>query len=1053
MLAKLQKMSVGIRVTVVVVFMVATALTAGLAIGLQYYFGRAMASEAATELYATASSGIATKWRTVGEQNVMAIDLLAENPTLADRTKTDSHLELLANLMRRNPLYYGVYIGHEDGSFYELINVNTSNAARRAFRATPTDQWVLISIDGTAENRERRFEYMDDSFKVRVIRSEPTDFDVSSRPWYRGALEADSSYRSEPYLFAQLGLPGRTVAKQISGTQSVIGIDMTLDTVSKFLQEQDISRKGEVFIYRPDGQIIASSRAPDTQNNLPVPALNLTVEEIEYLKTLPELVVSNELDWPPFDFAIVGQPQGYSIDVMRLIGAMLDIDLRFVNGYTWSELVARFQAGEIDLLHSVLLNDTNAQWGIPSDSYATLPYAFVTLADKPDISSMSELVGRRVAIPEGWSVIKVINERYPDVEIVEAKSTHNAIELVLDGTVDAAFDNEVILRYIERHYFISGLKYDINIDMGQGDLPNKLHVLSSDRYEQLSPILNRAIAALGKAQRDYLESQWLAFSDDDAEPKSTGAVPLDILMEATEDPALHRTMLEVDYDGQPHYVYAEPLNDEVQGGMYLGMLVPAKAVVDPFMDKVKLSSMITAAFLFLLMPLSWAFATPIVRPVKQLAMENEKIRRRDYDDVEKITSHVTEIHQLSSSMVKMVEAIKAHEQAQRDLMDAFIKLIAQAIDDKSPYTGGHCERVPELALMLAEKASATDAGVFSQFKLEGEDQWREYRIAAWLHDCGKITTPEHIVDKGSKLETIYNRFHEVRMRFEALWRDAEIDFLKELREHPEREAELAEELKRQQARLQDDFAFVADCNVGGEFLDPEKQERLRSIAQLQWQRNFDNRAGLSPVEELAVGPSEPKALPVTENLLQDRPEHIIPRTRSTDYPPEFGINMDIPEHLYNQGEVYNLSISRGTLTAEDRFKINEHMISTIKMLESLPLPEELKNVPRYASTHHETMRGSGYPRKLPGEQLSIPERILAVADVFEALTASDRPYKKAKPISVAIDILHKMVEDDHIDRDCFELFVREKVYLAYANQFLDPSQIDDVDESKYLQVA
>jgi HD-GYP domain-containing protein (c-di-GMP phosphodiesterase class II) len=160
--------------------------------------------------------------------------------------------------------------------------------------------------------------------------------------------------------------------------------------------------------------------------------------------------------------------------------------------------------------------------------------------------------------------------------------------------------------------------------------------------------------------------------------------------------------------------------------------------------------------------------------------------------------------------------------------------------------------------------------------------------------------------------------------------------------------------------------------------------------------------------------------------------------------------MDVPEHLYNLGEIYNLSISRGTLTEEDRFKINEHMITTIKMLEGLPFPDELKNVPRYASTHHETMSGSGYPRRLPGEALSVPERILAVADVFEALTASDRPYKKAKSVSAAIDILHKMVLDNHIDKDCFQLFIHSKVYLSYAEKFLTSEQIDSVDESKYM---
>jgi HD-GYP domain-containing protein (c-di-GMP phosphodiesterase class II) len=160
--------------------------------------------------------------------------------------------------------------------------------------------------------------------------------------------------------------------------------------------------------------------------------------------------------------------------------------------------------------------------------------------------------------------------------------------------------------------------------------------------------------------------------------------------------------------------------------------------------------------------------------------------------------------------------------------------------------------------------------------------------------------------------------------------------------------------------------------------------------------------------------------------------------------------MDVPPYLANLGEIYNLSVSRGTLTAEDRFRINEHMISTIKMLESLPFPAELSKVPRYASTHHETMRGSGYPRRLSGEELSIPERLLAVADIFEALTASDRPYKKAKTISEALDILYKMVEDHHVDRDCFELFVRDGVYMQYAREFLDPAQIDEVDVGKYL---
>jgi len=1037
---------------VVAVFMLATALTAALAIGLQYYFGRQMASEAATELYTTASSGIVTKWDAIGDQNTTVISLLSDNPSITNRDEADRHLATFASVMRRNPLYYGMYLGHADGSFYELVNLDASKTARKSLRATHSDKWVVISVNGSATGRYRRFEYLDDSFKKRIVRTEATDFLATERAWYTEALQADTAYVSPPYLFAQLGVPGRTLSKQIAGTDSVIGIDMTLETVSDFLRDQDISDESEIFIYKADGQIIASNRAEEEKEPFPLPELLLTEQEQAYIASLPPLVVSNEANWPPVDYTFLGKPQGYSVDVVRMIAETIGLEITFVQGLTWTDLVAQFKAGKIDLLHSVRLSDENAQWGQPTGSYARLPWTLVTREGSPAIRGLAELAGRKLAIPASWSIVPLVQERFPNVEIVATENTLEGIERVQNGSVDAAMDNEMILRYLEKHYFLTGIQYDVDIDLGTGDVPENLHILVKDGSPQLVAILDKAIAALGVEQRQYLASQWLDYDAGKAAKEEMG-VPSDAFIKAANEATMQKTLLEVEIGGREYYAYAANLSAFVQGSLSLGMLVPKEAVIDPFMDKVKLSSAVTAGFLLLLIPLSWAFASPIVRPVRQLALENDKISLRQYDDVRQVPSRIKEIYQLSESMLEMVAAIKAHEIAQRDLMDAFIQLIAQAIDDKSAYTGGHCERVPELAIMLAKSASTSTDGPFDEFTLGNEDQWREYRIAAWLHDCGKITTPEHIVDKGSKLETIYNRIHEVRMRFETLWRDAEIDFLKELLEQPEQEDALREQLANQRERLQDDYAFIADCNVGGEFLDPEKQQRLQSIAGMTWERHFDDRIGLSPVEELSTPPNETADLPATERLLQDRPEHLIERSRSTDYPAEFNINMDIPENLYNLGEIYNLSISRGTLTAEDRFKINEHMISTIKMLESLPFPKELKNVPRYASTHHETMRGSGYPRKLPGDQLSIPERILAVSDVFEALTASDRPYKKAKPISVAIDILHKMVLDEHLDKDCFELFLRDKVYLQYAERFLPASQIDEVDVSKYLNVA
>ncbi|CCQ74849.1 HD domain-containing phosphohydrolase [Magnetospira sp. QH-2] len=417
----------------------------------------------------------------------------------------------------------------------------------------------------------------------------------------------------------------------------------------------------------------------------------------------------------------------------------------------------------------------------------------------------------------------------------------------------------------------------------------------------------------------------------------------------------------------------------------------------------------------------------------------------------------------SENVVDFVEALAAQAavaldnrnlvEAQRVLLDSFIQLIAGAIDAKSPYTGGHCARVPELSAKLVKAASDANHGPFADFQLDTDDEWREFHIAAWLHDCGKVTTPEYVVDKATKLETIYNRIHEVRTRFEVLRRDAEIAYLNARLEGTRDEADLKAEYEAELARLEDDFIFVAESNVGGEFMAPEKVERLNGIAARTWTRHFDDRLGLSQGERDRCADHAPTPVPAEEKLLGDKPEHIVPRPNRDnpfDGDNPFGFQIDMPEALYNYGELYNLSIGRGTLTAEERYKINEHIVQTIMMLERLPFPKQLRRIPEYAGAHHETMLGTGYPRKLTKEDMSIPARIMAIADIFEALTATDRPYKAPKTLSEAIRILSFFKKDQHIDGDLFDLFLSSGVYKEYASEFMTPEQIDEVDISQYL---
>ena len=415
-------------------------------------------------------------------------------------------------------------------------------------------------------------------------------------------------------------------------------------------------------------------------------------------------------------------------------------------------------------------------------------------------------------------------------------------------------------------------------------------------------------------------------------------------------------------------------------------------------------------------------------------------------------------------LVPLVEALAAQAAVTLDnllliderkaFVESLIHTIATAIDAKSPYTGRHSARVPELALLLAQAAHATKDGPLADFAFETEDEWHEFRVGAWLHDCGKITTPEYVIDKATKLETIYNRIHEVRMRFEVLLRDADIARWQAIAGGGD-PAQAACAFEARKALLMDDFTFIAGRNLGEENLDlsPGDEDRIRAIGQTTWLRHFDDRLGLAHEELMRRTTTAAQPPPVAEKLLTDQPYHLIERTEADLPHPDFGFKVNVPHHLYNLGEIYNLTVRHGTLTSEERYKINEHMTHGIMMLERMPFPKPLSRVPEYAGTHHETLNGTGYPRMLGPDALSVPARIMMIADVFEALTAADRPYKTPKKFSEALGILHSLKVKGHIDADLFDLFLTSGVHLEFARKFLVPQQVDEVDISVYLGPA
>lgn len=356
-----------------------------------------------------------------------------------------------------------------------------------------------------------------------------------------------------------------------------------------------------------------------------------------------------------------------------------------------------------------------------------------------------------------------------------------------------------------------------------------------------------------------------------------------------------------------------------------------------------------------------------------------------FDD---ISQHLTEALASQAAIVLTKQQLIADLE---NMFESLVQLIATTIDNKSPHTGEHCRRVPELTMMIAEAAHNTQEGYLRDFVMTDADR-HELKIAGWLHDCGKITTPEAVINKATKLQTIFDRIALVETRFEVLKRDLEIAMLKRrlhaLENGGQPDAVQCQTYLAALVKLRDDLDFIRKANTGGEFMSPDDQARISAFTQTTWY--MDGK----------------------------------------------------PQPLLTDDEIYNLNIAKGTLNPEERGIINHHIVATIAMLDKITFPKHLKNVPEYAGGHHEKMDGTGYPNGLHREEMSIQARSMAIADIFEALTSKDRPYKEAKKLSEALAILQKMKEANHIDPDLYDAFIGQKVYKRYAERFLEDYQMD-----------
>ncbi|MDO8605418.1 MAG: HD domain-containing phosphohydrolase [Phaeospirillum sp.] len=907
----------------------------------------------------------------------------------------------LLRALEQSPNLYSVYIGQADGGFLQVIAVRDDDRILAANKAPAGTRFILRAIATGADGvRRETWTFLGEGLAARgsEVKDNPP-YDPRQRPWYLAALDRPDSILSEPYVFSSLREPGLTASRRLANGAGVFGVDVTLRGLSGFVGSQVISPQGGIALIDQKRRILALA-----------PALAAGVgREIEPLAKLAEI------DDP----------------LMRALSETVASDT--------ARLV---QTGRGEVL--VQATDWHDRSGQAISIGIISPFA--------DFTGPIKDMQRRILTVTALVLLLVV-----PLAMLLARNIARAVKhLVVEAERVRRFDfagnpssGSFVSEFQDLGEAFGLMKQTIAARSGelaaaQGRLERLVDLGIALSAERDSGRLMDMIL-MGAKELSNADGGTLYICDEDKlrfQIIRNDTLGIKMGGEGEPPPSLPPVAMTL-ADGTPNR------SNVVSHSVHEQMTIN---IPDAY-DEGRFDFSGTKAFDQRSGYHSTSFLTVPLKPrggdvIGALQLINARPAGSDG------------IVAFSPQIQRFVEALAAQAatalynrellDAQERLMDAMIQIMAGAIDAKSPYTGGHCERVPELSLMLAEEACKVTEGPLAGFAFHTPEQWREFKIGAWLHDCGKVTTPEYVVDKATKLETIHNRIHEVRMRFEVLLRDARIGQLEAIAAGtPPEAAEAGFEARK--AELAEEFAFVAECNLGGEFMAPERVARLKEIAGRGWMRHFDDRLGLSQDELRRMETMPAAPLPAAESLLADKPHHVIPRpANSAVFDPELRFKTKVPDNLYNFGEVYNLGIGRGTLTEEERFKINEHIIQTIIMLERMPFPKQLSRVAEYAGAHHETLTGTGYPRGLDHTDLSIPSRITAIADVFEALTASDRPYKKPKTLSECVKILSFFKKDKHIDPDLFDLFLSSGVYLRYAERFLKADQIDEVEIAKYL---
>ena len=910
-----------------------------------------------------------------GEINILSQTILTQPKVTSSQNKK---ILLLKTALDNNNNVNAAYIGYKDGCLLLIRRLIKLNGYKQYNPPKNSYYVVTTTIPPNQKNSGAVLTFYDKSFnKLTNYHDHNYSYDACTRIWYQQAVKYAKTIISPPYIFYSTKAIGITIAKNNINTNSVIGFDYTLKSLSEMINKYSLSPKTRTILFNSKGQILASNYNNKIlyQNNgkYHIPTVNNIVDPVinDYANNKSNInnnnisFYSQQQEWlgKKKIFTLQNNSEQYTVLTVTPKKSLMKKAAEFKNELITAGVLVIIIILPVVWLIALLIARPLIYLSKQLDKIKNFDFK-----SSIDIKSSVEEIDK--LIKSSTNMIQTIKQFQTIAEtITKQKKYDTLLNTILQESTS------IIKGKGGAVYLFDNNEKELEIAA--------LYIEEKDNTEQNS-LFNKLINS-GKIPREIFEKK--------LDNK------IDFYTEKYKNHYLNHSLL----------LWPEKMNDS-----------------DLYMSIIRLKDSDNNMMGYII------FA-------------HNKNRNDNTNNSNNKFAFIKALGGFISAAIENQLLIKKR----KELLQSLIVLIADAIDAKSPYTGKHCHRVPVLTKMIIEEACKSEKGEYKNYRLN-TDQWEEIRIASWLHDCGKVITPADIIDKATKLECIYNRIHEIRMRFELLKSYADKDYWHGLYLGKDKD-QLKKELSDKKKTLNNEFAFVAKCNIGGEFMSDKAVEQLQKISKRKWLRTIDDTLGLAEIELTQYENRKPPLnLPVEENLLADKQEHIIKNNTNNTEHEQFGFTMQQPENKRNNGELYNLNIRKGTLTEEDRYIINSHITHTIKMLSALPFPKHMNNIVEIAGNHHERIKGGGYPRGINAEDLPLAARAMAIADIFEALTSHDRPYKKVKTLNEALKIMKFMVNDQHIDKGLFELFIQSGKAEEYAKKYLLIEQQDEINPVDFI---